>query len=651
MITLKPKAMKTLTISLEKNNINTFYNDTTIKVVILLFALLSTFISSATNPVGTNLYTIDSGNWNNTNIWASTTQNGTISLSEGSNQLVGQGTNFTTDFNVGDIILTNTYIKIGTIISINSSTTITFAEASSITYNAINFKISRVPLASDNVLISANNTVNMDNLFSSHFANNLVVHGTLNLLDGANLSVTKHFIIDKENSAGAESVICIGSPQIRVNGNIIKSSSGIFSPAELSIIINSNGVFNLPTVYDLSINATPATILTLQNNLTIENNLNLVVGKIDIGNFSINATNIVGGSSASYVITSSDYNASNAGFLTTKTSSSAETIFPVGTINDYSPCSISNSETPTNYSVRVFDAVYYKGLSGQSLALYELKELVKKTWEINAEAPTNSIISLQWNSVNEGDYFAKNREKARLIKNNHAVNDYTWNPQNSSKVDDLGDGTLKISASINTANSVYGVYTPGSPLPVTLLDFTGEVSNDEVNLSWHTASEINNEYFNLERSFDGQTFSTIASITASGNSNNLKSYSYTDQELQSNSTIYYRLAQVDFNGSTTNSPVISVKIETESNGLDLITVGPNPFNNQLNIQYNSITNENVILKIYDNIGRMVLTNSIAPTDGINSFSLQNTSDLQSGIYFVTLQSGNFTTKTTKLIKR
>ncbi|NRA12263.1 MAG: hypothetical protein HRT57_09945 [Crocinitomicaceae bacterium] len=98
--------------------------------------------------------------------------------------------------------------------------------------------------------------------------------------------------------------------------------------------------------------------------------------------------------------------------------------------------------------------------------------------------------------------------------------------------------------------SVTGLWTlvdVNSPLPVTLTHFEGSCNGTETELNWTTASEINNDYFILEKSMDGFYFSNVATITGAGNSNGIITYSHIDSELN-NQTTYYRLKQVDFNG-------------------------------------------------------------------------------------------------------
>ena len=85
------------------------------------------------------------------------------------------------------------------------------------------------------------------------------------------------------------------------------------------------------------------------------------------------------------------------------------------------------------------------------------------------------------------------------------------------------------------------------PLPVTLTYFKADRSGRQVQLSWQTATEINNDYFEIQRSLNGLDFDGIARVSGVGNSNTLRNYTYQDAEAAASQDYYYRLKQVDYN--------------------------------------------------------------------------------------------------------
>ncbi|OON68746.1 M43 family zinc metalloprotease [Hymenobacter sp. CRA2] len=103
-----------------------------------------------------------------------------------------------------------------------------------------------------------------------------------------------------------------------------------------------------------------------------------------------------------------------------------------------------------------------------------------------------------------------------------------------------------------------GLTPVATPLPVTLVEFGATARATAVQLHWTTAQEKNNAYFALERAHDGQHFAEVSRLTGSGTSSTARRYTYTDATLPAAVTLYYRLRQVDLDGTTTYSEVRTV---------------------------------------------------------------------------------------------
>ena len=102
------------------------------------------------------------------------------------------------------------------------------------------------------------------------------------------------------------------------------------------------------------------------------------------------------------------------------------------------------------------------------------------------------------------------------------------------------------------------IVQPTTPLPVLLLDFSGENNNNINHLSWTTATEIDNDHFNVERSSDGIVFEMIGTVAGNGNSTQALSYNY-DDNVPLDGIGYYRLKQVDYNGAINYSQTIAIR--------------------------------------------------------------------------------------------
>ncbi|MFN3404304.1 MAG: hypothetical protein ACK40G_09445 [Cytophagaceae bacterium] len=144
-------------------------------------------------------------------------------------------------------------------------------------------------------------------------------------------------------------------------------------------------------------------------------------------------------------------------------------------------------------------------------------------------------------------------------------------------------------------------------LPVTWLDIMAEYESGKSIISWRTSSELNNKYFVVERSFDGELFEEIASLDGSGNSNSVKSYKYYDQ-LSVYGKMYYRIKQVDFNGTESFSKVVTVINEQNS-----IIAYPNPSEDNFRISW--MSENDAYGYVSDAVGKLIFEGDIF--DGVS----------------------------------
>ena len=142
---------------------------------------------------------------------------------------------------------------------------------------------------------------------------------------------------------------------------------------------------------------------------------------------------------------------------------------------------------------------------------------------------------------------------------------------------------------------------------IELLSFNGKKERNTNTINWSTATEKDNDYFILEKSFDGKMFKEIARINAIGNSNVKQNYRFTDTK-KINHLCYYRLVTVDKNGNDEiTSEVINIK--GTRNIVDL-NIYPNPTVEVLNLNLSSNKHQNAIVKIIDITGKVILTKQI-----------------------------------------
>jgi len=186
-------------------------------------------------------------------------------------------------------------------------------------------------------------------------------------------------------------------------------------------------------------------------------------------------------------------------------------------------------------------------------------------------------------------------------------------------------------------------------VPVELLAFTASVNNSNVQLLWSTASELNNMGFEIERSIDGQdNFVTVGFVEGKGSSTEINYYSFTDHpQVNGVNQLYYRLKQVDFDGTFSYSDVVNVSYDVPAEFV-LSQNFPNPFNPSTRINYFVPQESFVSIKVYDFLGREVLT-LVNEAKSTGSYEIVfDASNLPSGTYFYTMIAGDYST-TKKMI--
>jgi hypothetical protein len=163
-------------------------------------------------------------------------------------------------------------------------------------------------------------------------------------------------------------------------------------------------------------------------------------------------------------------------------------------------------------------------------------------------------------------------------------------------------------------------------LPVELVDFTAKKEINQVNLSWQTASESHNGGFQIQRSTDGRNWETLSFAPGNGTTQEVQSYDYTDR-LPLPGMNYYRLMQIDFDGQSAYSKVVSVDMANAGNG---IRISPNPASGDaLTVFMTENLDVKTQAQLFDTAGRLICTVRLGK--GAN---LIDVSGLKTGIYIL-----------------
>lgn len=237
-----------------------------------------------------------------------------------------------------------------------------------------------------------------------------------------------------------------------------------------------------------------------------------------------------------------------------------------------------------------------------------------------------------------------------------AAGTYSWVPD---AFDVFQGYSTALGAADATNNRVTGVVPPASykggfytwilvdkshPLPVTLLYFKVYCVGENVALKWETASEINCDYYLVERSTDGISWESVAYIQGAGNSNEVSTYSWVDNYDSNGAALYYRLTQFDYNGDKEILGIQSIICDAATDE-SWITINTDIFNNIL-INFTATEGEPYEIKVFNLLGELIYHQSGTVENSIEQFVIP-TYGLASSIYLVDVHS-SLVNKTQKI---
>ncbi|OFY24273.1 MAG: hypothetical protein A2W98_15430 [Bacteroidetes bacterium GWF2_33_38] len=390
------------------------------------------------------------------------------------------------------------------------------------------------------------------------------------------------------------------------------------------------------TFYNMQMNNSSSG-LTLNNDITVNNVLTLTDGLINTGANKVvienNATSAVTAhSTASYI----------NGNLRRKVAVTGSYDLPVGTNENYE---IANVNLVTS-TITYIDAKFTNPHSGTILPTtpYLTVDGTDVTTMLNygfwtmtpvAGGSTNYDVTVTSRGHTNGGSLATQHTVVKRANDAVAWDTYEDNHDNATQA---GTGSSAITAKLTGMNGFSDFAIARSttnPLPVELIFFRATLENKNVMLSWTTASEINNDYFTIEKSTDGFNFIEFNKVSGAGNSTTMNEYSDVDENPYSGLS-YYRLKQTDYDGKYSYSNIVSI-LNNETEALSITSAYS--YEQSLSISVYNPAKESLNIRITDMTGRIIYA------DKLNSKSdkiLVNISQgqLSSGIYNLILYNNN-----------
>jgi len=228
--------------------------------------------------------------------------------------------------------------------------------------------------------------------------------------------------------------------------------------------------------------------------------------------------------------------------------------------------------------------------------------------------------------------------------------DLVWHDTNlfpTTFIGELINGSREDASGIGYTNTG-DCYANICILPIELVSFSGEESNCRVHLSWSTATEENTAHFIVQRSNNGIDFQDIGRVSAAGDSYDLLTYNFVDEQFGIHN--YYRLKQVDIDSRYTYTDVIKVETDCYQSG-DVIEVYPNPVygNNEMTLKLEATSAESAQISVINIEGKTMSETPVQLSEGANMlhFSMTN---LPSGTYFVEVKGATWNSTVQKIVK-
>lgn len=427
------------------------------------------------------------------------------------------------------------------------------------------------------------------------------------------------------NIAAATDSIIVNT-RIAAGGNNSFTGDGILAVRNIEgDTVQVNNGFTAANFAVLAKANLAANNITVGNNLHLANNSQLVIN---------NNTVTLSGTASTITQTGNSYITTNGtGKLIIENIGAAgrtgAVIFPVGSAGNYNPVVITNTGTADNFGVRVQPQVFasYTGEAGTGAYT---NNAVDATWFITEAAAggSNADIILQWNAAQELPGF--NRSSSQF-------GHYNGSWQLSSAAAATGTDPYTFSGTGISSFSPFGITNNNAVLPLRFISFSAQkCGSSSVCLNWKTANELNVSHFKIERSIDGYIFTAVSEKQAG----NLASGNYAAADdissLGNKTTVYYRLKQVDANGSFTYSNTVRINLMQQL----FISMYPNPAADKIYIS----GYENALwVQLYDAGGNLVTAMPASPDMDI--------SRLAKGMYVLKVLLKSGATQQLKFIKQ
>ncbi|MGB3850040.1 MAG: T9SS type A sorting domain-containing protein [Tunicatimonas sp.] len=316
-----------------------------------------------------------------------------------------------------------------------------------------------------------------------------------------------------------------------------------------------------------------------------------------------------------------------------------------------------DANATTNANISNLDPSISATLPPHSIKTISKNEYWRITSNVTTAPGLNAIVGLRWDtksavSPNLADWY-----NLKVMEWNGSAWDSrggTGHESNPIPTQDKGFFNATSNISFFEKFVTLGSASEANALPVELISFTAEAKEQTVELVWETASEINNDYFEVRRSVDGINFKKIGEVAGNGNTVDVIRYEFVDQ-MPVSGISYYQLKQVDFDGAFEHSDKISVEWINEGfvPGFVEVNLYPNPApQGQAKLKVTGLRPNSVVtFKLLDMFGKPLMQ-QVIETDQLSQqgYMIQPRARLAAGVYVVSVQQGNEVHQKTMIVR-
>ena len=299
------------------------------------------------------------------------------------------------------------------------------------------------------------------------------------------------------------------------------------------------------------------------------------------------------------------------------------------------PGLVVNATPPTAHDITMSPIVQSSNLLPLSATAVNTEIVMFTIETVPAETAGDLFLSVNGNTIaiTAGMMLSSDLAGSLMFKPNQSFNGIAAFTFSAT------DANMEVS---NTANySIPVIAHPSAILPVSLLAFNGQLAEHTAHLNWQTAHEQAGCYFELQRSFNGKDFHTIARVSGQGGAGSQEYSSQDNLYFCPAQVIYYRLKMVEVNRQEKYSALVVLTKNKNAGGPK---VWPIPFSGQLQVSFQGIQNERVVLQLVSINGATVKRFSMTATQGTNLCQLNELNHLPAGQYILLIQTSNGVTR-------